>query len=318
MRPRPLALPADLHVREACALMRRHAAEEVLVMPSAWSPSEAPVLPIGILTESDALELLTRREPPLEAPLANVMNHPVRTVSAEDDLADTLTLMNELHVHRLPVVSRGKLVGLLTSTSVLEAQASELANLNRHAERLQEEVLHDSLTGLANRRLFEEVLEREHSFRVRDGMPLGLLMVDIDHFKSINDEHGHPVGDEVLRQLAARLSASVRRADLVARVGGEEFAVLATGDGLEQLRHFAEKLRSAVASTPFSVAAVMGQAVGARDSEIRAAARSLRVTISVGGALLASRTESSAALIHRADQALYDAKRAGRNRVQVT
>jgi diguanylate cyclase (GGDEF)-like protein len=226
--------------------------------------------------------------------------------------------MSELHVHRLPVVSRGKLVGLLTSTSVLEAQASELANLNRHAERLQEEVLHDPLTGLANRRLFEEVLEREHSFRVRDGMPLGLLMIDIDHFKAINDEHGHPVGDEVLRQLAARLSASVRRADLVARVGGEEFAVLATGDGLEQLRHFAEKLRSAVASAPFSLAAVTSQALGARDSEIRAAARSLRATISVGGALLASRTESSAALIHRADQALYDAKRAGRNRVQVT
>ncbi len=286
-------------------------------MPSAWSPAEAPVLPIGILTESDALELLTRREPPLEAPLASVMNHPVRTVSADDDLADTLTLMHELHVHRLPVVSRGKLVGLLTSTSVLEAQASELANLNRHAERLQEEVLHDPLTGLANRRLFEEVLEREHSFRVRDGMPLGLLMIDIDHFKAINDEHGHPVGDEVLRQLAARLSASVRRADLVARVGGEEFAVLATGDGLEQLRHFAEKLRSTVASTPFSLAAIVGQA-GPRDSEIRAAARSLRVTISVGGALLASRTESSAALIRRADQALYEAKRAGRNRVQVT
>ncbi len=300
MHTHPLALPAGLHMREACALMRRHAAQEILVMPSAWSPAEPPVLPIGIVTESDAFDLLTQRDAPLDAPLASVMKHPVRTVNAEDELAATLALMHDLGVRRLPVVAHGKLVGILTSDSVLEAQACHLDEMHRHADRLVEKAFHDSLTGLANRHLFGEVLRRELSLQSRGGIPLGLLMIDIDHFKAINDAHGHPVGDSVLEQIAERLQGAVRRADLVARVGGEEFAVLATADGARQLRHFAEKLRLAVADAPFEVAK------GRRTL-------SLPLTISVGG-ILAPRTQIDGdELVRRADEALYEAKRAGRN-----
>lgn len=304
MSQRPLALPADLHVREACTLMRLHAAQEVLVMPSAWSPSEAPVLPIGILTESDALELLTRREPALDAPLSSVMKHPVRTVNADDDLCETLELMRDLQVHRLPVIEHGKLVGLLTSDSVLEAQAGHVDELKRHADRLEEKAFHDPLTGLANRHLFAEVLERELSLQDRGGAPLGLLMIDVDHFKAVNDAHGHPAGDAVLRELADRMRASVRRADLVARVGGEEFAVVATADGVAQLRHFAEKLRLSVAKKPFSVPS------GRRPTPLTA-------TISVGGALAERTPQSGAELVRLADEALYEAKRSGRNTTRI-
>src|SRR5262249_6682863 len=132
---------------------------------------------------------------------------------------------------------------------------------------------------------------------------LGLLILDLDHFKLVNDRHGHPVGDGALRQIAALLRAQLRSTDVVARVGGEEFAVILPGDSLDQVAIVGEKLRKAAEELP-PIQGGMGSA-------------STRVTLSVGGASLAPEVLDPQALVAYADRALYDAKRNGRNQVQL-
>jgi diguanylate cyclase (GGDEF)-like protein len=166
----------------------------------------------------------------------------------------------------------------------------------------------DGLTQVQNKRSFETALEREVSRAHRYRRPLSLVLFDIDHFKKINDVRGHLAGDAVLRQLAALVSANVRREDIVARVGGEEFALLAPEIDLEHARTIAEKLRALLARTP-----------------LRFEEHSIPVTSSFGVATLrlSVRTpdgmvepmSTGSELFKAADERLYMAKNAGRNRV---
>jgi diguanylate cyclase len=157
----------------------------------------------------------------------------------------------------------------------------------------------DALTGLANRRSFEAALGREIDRVARSGEPALLLLLDIDHFKRVNDTYGHASGDAVLRDVAGVLKAQTRADELAARYGGEEFAVvLPEADG-DAARGCGERLRRAVEGHPFGFA---GQPYA--------------VTVSVGvGSAAAGEDPAPAGLIGRADQNLYEAKRAGRNRV---
>ena len=151
----------------------------------------------------------------------------------------------------------------------------------------------DALTGIPNRRAAERALEVEQSRRERAQSPLSVVIVDIDHFKQVNDRFGHPIGDEVLGVVAATLDGEARLADTVARWGGEEFlAVLAVP--LEGALAFAERARAAVERAP--------------------APRVGHVTVSMGAAEAAA-GEAPSAAIARADARLYEAKRGGRNRV---
>ncbi|HNU12429.1 MAG TPA: GGDEF domain-containing protein [Rubrivivax sp.] len=161
----------------------------------------------------------------------------------------------------------------------------------------------DALTGLANRRSFELALAREADRVARSGEPALLLMLDIDHFKRVNDNHGHAAGDEVLRSVATALADSVRPMDLVARVGGEEFAIILPNCPAAFGAAVAERVRRSVERTP-----VMAGPGGS----------AIEVTISVGGAFAPQWVRSTPALwIERADQQLYHAKATGRNRVQL-
>jgi two-component system, cell cycle response regulator len=159
----------------------------------------------------------------------------------------------------------------------------------------------DGLTGLYNRRFFEATLALEAEHAVRSGRDLGLLVLDIDHFKRVNDAHGHQAGDGVLRELAARLAASIRGGDVVARYGGEEFVVLLRDTSVEAVPETAERLRRAVGDVPVVLADDLWVAV----------------TVSVGGAAWPVHARSADELVRVADQALYAAKRLGRNRVQI-
>lgn len=171
------------------------------------------------------------------------------------------------------------------------------ARLDRLHENLTRLSYTDGLTGLANRRRFMEVLEAELTRQARSGNDLCLLLIDADHFKDINDRHGHHAGDAVLRELSNILMASVRApADLPARLGGEEFAVILPDSRRDEARRVAERLREQVATHVFE------------DRDTR-----LRVTISIG--LVEARGLNLGALLQRADEALYEAKQAGRNRV---
>jgi len=161
------------------------------------------------------------------------------------------------------------------------------------------EAMTDGLTELYTRRFFEENLRVETERAHRSGGQLGLLLVDVDHFKAINDTHGHPGGDRVLVELARRLRAISRPGDIVARFGGEEFALLLPGAGPMRAAGLAERVRRFVEATPFLV----GEA------------GFLPLTVSVGVAVLPDEAETPLDLVRAADQALYSAKRAGRNQV---
>ncbi len=167
------------------------------------------------------------------------------------------------------------------------------------SKHMYEAAMRDALTGLYNRRHFEERFRVEFAYAARHATPLSVLILDIDHFKKINDTHGHVVGDRVLRELGARLRAAVRSEDTVARYGGEEFVVLARSTPAEQARGLGERLRGLVAKTP-----------------VKVGAHELAVTVSVGVATLTSQ-RSLQELFTTADQALYAAKSGGRNRVVV-
>lgn len=187
---------------------------------------------------------------------------------------------------------------LAESFAALQTEHERVA---AHAEQLEIHSYRDALTEVANRRYFDERLAELVTLP-----PLGaggaLLMVDLDDFKAVNDRHGHLLGDRVLREVARLLEGAVRRTDLVARLGGEEFAVLFTAvpEG-NRLQELAEKIRNAIASSDWE-----GFAPG------------LTVTASVGGALLAETGVDGIALLELADTRLYAAKKSGRNRVVVS
>jgi diguanylate cyclase (GGDEF)-like protein/PAS domain S-box-containing protein len=161
---------------------------------------------------------------------------------------------------------------------------------------LQRLATHDPLTGLANRRLFDQRLDQEMSDAVRHKRPLAVAILDLDHFKAVNDAHGHPVGDQVLNAVAERISGGLRKGDLLARIGGEEFGLILSEVLAAGALAAAERARRAVADRDFGVAGPL--------------------TVSVGVALRDD-LRVSAEIYHHADQALYQAKREGRNRTAI-
>jgi diguanylate cyclase (GGDEF)-like protein len=166
---------------------------------------------------------------------------------------------------------------------------------------LERAALVDPLTGVANRRLAEASLTSHLAEVRRLGWPLGVLLADVDHFKAVNDRHGHATGDRALRTLAATMAGAVRVYDLVARWGGEEFLVLCPGLQGADLIALAQRLRALVTRSD----------VPLDDGG------SIQLTVSVGLAVARS-DDSPASLVARADAALYRSKADGRNRVTLT
>jgi diguanylate cyclase (GGDEF)-like protein len=156
----------------------------------------------------------------------------------------------------------------------------------------------DALTGVFNRKHFQERLQNELASAERRQMPISLIMFDLDHFKQVNDTFGHPAGDAVLKHVASLVKQRLRGSDLLARVGGEEFAVLLRGADLRTAARVGERMRVSVATKPVFF---VGQ--------------SIPVSISVGCAAVESTEESAASLVGTADRRLYAAKNGGRNRV---
>jgi two-component system cell cycle response regulator len=177
----------------------------------------------------------------------------------------------------------------------------------RYSDRLRHNVqlslemaITDQLTGLHNRRYMSRHLDNLVVNAQNTNKPLAFLIMDIDHFKSVNDTYGHDIGDEVLREFASRISANVRGIDLACRYGGEEFVVVMPDTDFDLAMTVAERLRSGVEENPFVISREPGK---------------LDVTISIGIAASGHQDDTAEALLHRADQALYRAKREGRNRV---
>ncbi|MBK9034022.1 MAG: diguanylate cyclase [Myxococcales bacterium] len=166
-------------------------------------------------------------------------------------------------------------------------------------ERVVLSALRDPLTQLYNKRYFDERLDAELRFAHRHGTQLALLMIDVDHFKSVNDERGHLVGDTVLTAVATTLARAIRNEDVVARFGGEEFVVILRATALDHALPLAERLRRRVEELRVEVEG----------------GEPMAVTISIGAAALADGIATADELVGAADRALYVAKEAGRNRV---
>jgi diguanylate cyclase (GGDEF)-like protein len=162
--------------------------------------------------------------------------------------------------------------------------------------RVQNLAVVDELTGIANRRRFTEMADRDLEAAIRHGRPLSAMMIDIDHFKNINDTYGHPTGDDVIRAVANRLTEHARRTDLLGRYGGEEFALVLPETGARRCRDLAERLRAGIGDVP-----------------IPTRSGPLPVTVSVGMTSRGPGDTDLTALLSRADEALYKAKKAGRN-----
>jgi diguanylate cyclase (GGDEF)-like protein len=184
----------------------------------------------------------------------------------------------------------GDTLGLLASVASVA-----LENMLR-LETVRERASKDSLTGLLNRGVFDEQLRQRLAESDRYGQPLSLVLIDIDHFKLVNDRYGHDAGDAVLVAIAHAIGRMVRGVDLCARYGGEELAVLLSQTGLAAARDIAERLRQTIA-----------------EQEVVVGGRSLRVTASLGVSCYPESASSHAALFSSADRALYDAKASGRN-----
>jgi diguanylate cyclase (GGDEF)-like protein len=206
------------------------------------------------------------------------------------------TYCNGLKVDQKELVDGDKI--LVGSTTILKFTYHD--NLDEiFQKQMYESALRDGLTKAFNKKYFTDRLESEFTFAVRHGAPLTLVLFDIDHFKKVNDTHGHQAGDHVLTEMSNLLTASLRAEDVFARYGGEEFAVICRGSDLVQGQTVADRLRKAVEAHRF----VYEEA-------------HIPVTISLGVAGLPdAQVKDAAELVAAADQALYTSKRGGRNQV---
>jgi diguanylate cyclase (GGDEF)-like protein len=206
------------------------------------------------------------------------------------------TFCNGIRIDRRELTDGDKI--MVGSTSILKFTYHDYLD-EVFQRQMYESALRDGLTKVFNRRYFTDHLEKEFAYAVRHATPLALIFIDIDHFKQINDTHGHPGGDVVLADLSGLLTSLLRTEDVLARFGGEEFAILCRGTDLPGVEIVAERLRGAVERRAF-------EANGAR----------VPVTISVGIAALPNpAVKDYGEFLAAADQAMYQAKRSGRNRV---
>lgn len=228
---------------------------------------------------------------------------PLAATMEDGKLREMEAYLHHKQGHRVPVSVRaaalrddqGRISGVVeifTDISSREAKLLRVQELERLAMR-------DGLTGLANRRYMEDEFSSRIDESERYAVPFGVLFMDIDHFKAVNDRYGHDAGDQVLRTVASTLEQCARSFDVVGRWGGEEFVALIRNVDLEALGRIGERYRSLVAR-----------------SETHAAGGTIRATVSVGGTLLA-KGDTIEDVLRRADALMYRSKEEGRNRVTV-
>jgi diguanylate cyclase (GGDEF)-like protein len=256
-----------------------------------WAPDGAEALPPSARVEELVRDAMSagqpRAEPRLEPPDGEMAATLVVPLLAQGRALGSLCLVR----HGGPAFD-DEAIQLAELCAAASAAALANAALYEQSQRL---ALTDPLTGLYNRRSLEQLLDRELDKAHRLGYPVGVLMMDVDKFKTVNDTLGHLQGDKALGTVGRTLRRALRKIDALARFGGDEFVALLPGCDEQALRAVAEKLRAAV------------------DAGRSPSLRGARLTVSIGGAAARGRRASATALLETADQALYRAKAAGRN-----
>ena len=235
------------------------------------------------LGERNGLELI-------RAAVAGGSHTPIVFLTAESSELVDIEAMN---AGALDYLVKGEI-----SSRTLERSLRYALKLGDTLDALRKLATHDQLTSLLNRREFDRILAEERERSRRFGHPFALVLVDIDHFKSVNDTHGHPAGDAVLQEVAIRLTRGLRDVDRAARFGGEEFALIIMQGDRKVALEAAQRACAAVESSPISIDG----------------GPELRVTVSAGAAAMPADAMSGSELVAAADKALYAAKSRGRNR----
>ncbi|WP_428737726.1 diguanylate cyclase [Sulfurimonas sp.] len=267
--------------------------------------------PIGILTTKDVVQLI-KHQSDLTLPIKEYMNSPVDVVYKRTSVREALEFVKKKHYKRLIVVDEhDKLVGIISQKELIlltynrwslvmkehQAELQEINTLLIEQNREYELMASlDSLTGLYNRHKFKQLYNSSLETMLQRLEVLSLIILDIDHFKKVNDTYGHIAGDEVLKTVAQILQDETRRIDMICRWGGEEFVVLLPTVSLEQAGQIAEKLRVKIAQTSIEQVGDISASFGVCEVKER------------------KRLEE---VIAKADELLYKAKKSGRNRVEL-
>ncbi len=268
-------------LRETAQILLRHKIGAALVL------DDADHL-LGIVSERDLVPVIANYTDGLaDAPVSTIMTHEVITCEPTDEVAFVLQLMRTKGIRHMPVVQNGKLLSMLSIRALTTAY-----------EHLQVVANTDPLTAVSNRRPFLKTLRQEFEAAIAMEEPFSLAMLDIDHFKKVNDTYGHDVGDRVLKDISALLIDQFRSIDLVGRLGGEEFALVFPKTPRSGAKVACERLMNSIRDTRFDV----------QDEAVK-------ITVSMGLATRTPEIPSDTALLKRADVALYQAKRTGRDRL---
>ncbi len=267
--------------------------------------------PIGIVTTKDAVDIMANNLP-LDKSIGEYMTSPVSTLNEDTPIKEALDYIKEKHFKRVVVVDEeGNLAGVILQKDLISMTYSKWAELMKHhhkelkeintllerrTEKLEKLASTDPLTQLYNRSVFVSLYEKEKAIMNRHKMPMSIVLMDIDHFKKINDTYGHPVGDKVLKKIAKLLTAHLRSSDVVCRWGGEEFIFLLPNTNISGAKEITEKLRKIIEKADFE--------------EVQ------KVTASFGATQITLDDEIDLA-VKRTDTALYKAKANGRNRVEL-
>jgi|FLOH01.1.fsa_nt_gi diguanylate cyclase (GGDEF)-like protein len=279
-------------LKEVAEFMRSHKTPVVLVQNKALDY-------IGVVTDADFTRKVAANEGSVyTAKVESIMSSPIKTIKGSTVMAEANKVMHQSRISHLAITEKGEFTGLLS-----------VVNFFKYYENVEDYLsdlaINDGLTGIYNRRYFDEVLTTEWKRAKREKLPLSLVMLDIDYFKKYNDTYGHQAGDECLVKIAISIADTLQRpADMVARYGGEEFVVILPNAEQEDAAKFSEKIRANIENL---------------NIEHKASNINRFVTASFGVASVVPNLNSSCEeLLQNADKALYNAKHEGRNCVSVS
>ncbi len=286
-----LSVDNDATLKEVADFMNSHKTSVVLVRNKNHGY-------IGVVTDADFTHKVAVKEYSVNTTtIESIMSAPIKAVDGSMFMADANGIIRQSGIRHLAVTENGEFIGLLSAMNFFEYYK----DVEEHLSNL---AVHDGLTGIYNRRYFDETLAREWKRTMREKAPLSLIMLDIDYFKKYNDTYGHQAGDECLRQVATTISGALRRpADMAARYGGEEFVVVLPNLKLEDSAKFGETIRAKIEALKM---------------EHKQSDANPFITVSLGiASVVPSSISSYEELVGAADKALYSAKNKGRNRVCV-